>query len=205
MIERPLTGVGALIISPESSYESFATITEGHTKRSTNKLRGMQSLPMETAEWGETYEQTLERLFEEEIRFLPLSLLLKTKLCTCELAPGVLVHLYLYEIPSHNSIFLGSHNQEVSNLEWVSFVDILNEPTGSLRFRPGAYECVVSCLDYLKDPENFQPPVISFHQLRHQIPHVVFNLIEAGFSEREVLFQLGLAPQFLPNFQLLSH
>ena len=190
--ERHITGVGALIVSPETQPKKFLTIRERYTSKITNKLSGMDLLPMETGEVGEQAEDTLGRLFTEEVRISPVIRRLESCLCVCELAPGVFMHAYLYEALPNAEPQIGSRVGEVENIGWTPFVDVLNLPQTSLRFRPGVYETVLSYYDYLENPDRFYSRIFPYNSLRHKVPPQAFKLIERGVSQEEALSQLGL-------------
>lgn len=186
-----ISGVGVLIVGRNDLEKGFLTIKELNTSRKKNKLRGMVSLPMETKEIGESNDQTLERLFIEEVAigvYMPEK---RTKLCICELLPGVVLHAYLFEIDRRSSISLGSFMDEVSSLGWTNFGEIINASKGSLRFRPGVYEVVSSYFTFLKDREKFQPQIYRSNELMHQIPEEAFELAERIVSPSEALSQFS--------------
>ncbi len=194
MLQEQVAGVGAFIVVPSIPELGFLTIEEQSSKRLTNKLKGMRSLPMETIEIGENHQQALERLFREEVRIPVISHpdnLTRLKLSTCELTEGVILHAYLIELAPTLHPFgeIGSHKDEVGNVDWTNTMDVLMAK-GSLRFRPGVFEVVSSYIGYRARPETFTPFV--YTRLRDQVPMGIFDLMEQGISQTEALSRFGL-------------
>lgn len=194
-IEERTTGVGALIVVADTHRPDFLTIEETRTKRSSGKLKGMRSLPMETVEDGETHQQALARLLQEEVRLNTVCLageLIRLKLGRYELTPGVVLHAYVIEAPRDSGISVGS-GVDVQRPEWTSIEEVLATSRGSLRFRPGVKEIITTYLDYLQDKESFQQVIYSSDELANTVPNDVYDLIDQGTNETEALSQLGLA------------
>lgn len=186
---RPeIIGVGAFIVNPDIPSKGFIALQELITKRSTNKLAGMFSYPVETIEPGEDHNQALLRLFKEEIHIQPPLILPKIKLGQFLLLPGVSLHTYLFEVKSDVTIAVGSTPQEVKNPRWMTFQEVLAAPLG--RFRAGVYETVTEYLTYLQDPDNFH--INTYVRLRDWISEEVFNLMEAGCTKAEFLYRQTL-------------
>lgn len=190
LIEK-IGGIGALIISPQK--DKFLTIEELRTKRSTHKLAGQRSLPMETIIPGETREQTVHRLNQEEIQIVDFDLWEAHwgRLGDIEIAEAVVLHAIFFELPRDLKISLGSEVTEINSPEWVSLKEIMDEPKDSLHFRPGVFETVHLYDDYRRFSQ-FIPGILRFTDLRNRIPSGVFDLVEGGISVEEALFQLEL-------------
>lgn len=186
--QTELVGVGAFIVNRDISHQGFIALQELITKRSTNRLAGMFSYPMETIEPGEDHDQALKRLFKEEIHIQPPLILPKIKLGQFSLLHGVSLHTYLFEIGSDVTIAVGSTPQEVKNPRWVTFQEVLTAPLG--RFRAGVYETVIEYLTYLQDPDNFH--INTYVKLRDRISEEIFNLMEAGCTKAEFLYRQTL-------------
>lgn len=185
-----VAGVGALTI-----YENcFLGVQEGRPKRKTAKLSGMWSLPMETVEDGETHSDALIRLWQEEITpgAEAGKIELKNELCIVQLTPGVWLHSYIFESTSCFPAALGSSRGEILGARWISISEVLNDPIGSLRFRPGVYETVLSYSQYRSKKDDWS--ALIFPQTRVQVPSQVYDLIESGVSQNEALLHLGLVP-----------
>lgn len=196
LVER-VPGVGALIVVPEDPDRGFLTLRELRSKRSTHKVVGMLTLPMETVEPRENYAQAFERLTREEIqienfRYDPRAIV---RLCLCELRPGVVLHASILAVSPDADIIIGSESQEVADLRWTSFEDILNAPKGDLGIRPGTREVVQSYLEYRVNPTIYQPRAYGYDELHDRIPDEVFDLLEAGLSLEAALFRLKLASE----------
>jgi hypothetical protein len=184
-------GVAALIVNPQSN--TVLTIEERNTKRATNKIAGMRSIPMETRESNEPLRVTRRRLFIEEVRIQDLDYIRPAKtIGVFELSPGTGVYFYAYEIAGNPQILNGEDLNDVQNIGWTQIEDLINEPVGNLRFRPGNREGLIKYLDYKINPRYFRPEIIRFNQLLDSIPSNVFDLIENGLSVEEALSQLGL-------------
>lgn len=189
LIEK-LGGVGALIINAER--DSFLTIKELRTKRSTHKLANQRSSPWETIKPGETRRETFGRLQTEEIQILDFDLWDAhwDMLGMIEIAEGVVLHAAFFELPRDVEIRLGTEVTEVNDPRWIPLKEAMEEPPQSFRFRPGVYE-TVHLYDTYRKPNPFIPEICRFSDLRHKIPAKVFDLIEGGISAKEALSQLG--------------
>lgn len=195
-LEEKVTGVGALIVCPGWMDRGFLTIKELNSKRSTNKLAGMRSLPMETVEAGETHNLALKRMFFEETIPNPWlgGLLDTTLLCKAQLSPGVVLYSYLVEAPWQTTFSLGSDTQDVTDPHWMPRSRVLfPENNNHFAFRPGVFETIMSYNHRLRDPQNFEPQ--TFINLKNAVPDRVFDLMDQGVSQTEALSQLGLLPE----------
>lgn len=204
-----ITGVGALIVVPEDPDRGFLTLKELISKRSTHKVAGMRTLPMETLELGETHANAWDRLTKEEIQLgnvtYDSTVVGDNILCLCELRPGAVLHVSILEVPADAAIIIGSESQEVSDLRWTRFDDVLNAPRGDLGLRPGTREVVQSYLAYKMKPGDYSPRVYRYHNLQDKIPHRIFDLIEDGLSLEAALFRLNLASEPFARSVLLAH
>lgn len=193
-LSERVSGVGVLIIPDKNPPERFLTLVELHTKRSTNKLRGMQSFPMETIEDGEDHQQALIRLFEEEVRLdglLSPQNLTQIKLCRAELTPGVVLHTYLIELDKEPKIKLGTASGEVIDPRWTPLNEVVTTPN-SLKFRPGVFEAIRAYRAYQTSPEAFEPATFRYIELRDNVPKEIFDLIGQGLTETEAVYQYNL-------------
>lgn len=191
-----VAGVTAIFYIPGQTERFCPTVQELRTKRTTNKVALQRTVPMESAKMGESEEDTLLRLMGEEIRILnasPLDIIGGAKrISVSELNRGVFVPVYSVPVSSKTEFVLGTHKNEVANLSWTPMAEIYNEPAESLYFRPGNFEAIASHLLYLADPQNYQPRMISYSELKHTIPGKLFDLVETGVSTETALSQLGL-------------
>ena len=161
VIERE--GVGALIVR----NNSFLTVEEQRYNRRTQKIPGMRSIIYETVDPGESVEQALRRSLGEEVNlndFISSFSLTDVKLCEVQITPGIWLSAYLIQIdvPDDFVIKGSSEAEDVANPAWDLIYDLLNEPIGSLRFRPGNREILQSYMRYsqglLLQPDiYFQP------------------------------------------------
>lgn len=213
-------GVGAFIVVPENIERGFLTVQELTGKRLTSKLAGMRTLPMETVERGETHEMALRRMLFESAdtgksgEEIGLSFvkdkdhLTKQKLARCELSLGVVLHAYLIETTPDVVTRPGSWTHEVGEVEWTTLDDILLQPTGTLRFRPGVYETTLGYLQYLeslREGRCFSPSMYRYSELKNQVPSTVFDLMESGAIGTEVQSLLVQSPQPLRVLEELTH
>lgn len=194
-----VAGVGALIVVPKDPDRGFLTLEELISKRSSNKLRGSRTLPMETVEPGETHADAWERLTSEEIQLQNVGYdpreVTRNLLCKCELRPGVVLYTSVLEVPPDAAVIIGSESQEVANLRWTSFADVLNAPKGDLGIRPGTREVIQAYLAYMENPMSYELRIFMYSGLYDKIPDSVFDLIESGVSLVESLFRLKLASE----------
>lgn len=175
--ETKIEGVAAFIVLP--IHHKVVTIEELHTKRSTNKIAGMRSIPMETIEPGETHEEALIRLLKEEVRAEPLCNmhnLIRTKLTAFQMIPDVWVHTYYLEASYHTQISLGSEAKEVANLKWENIRDLVTHDIGSRQYRGGNRE---SAWSFYRWWRSYSIPDI-YPEITDRIPNRVFDDIEAG-------------------------
>lgn len=207
--EDRIAGLGILVVVPEEPGRGFASLRELRSRRSTNKLAGSMTVPMESVEVGETQAQALERLTREEIQLRDFTYdpgrVLNSRLVTCELRPGVWVPMYLLQVPSRVDIIVGSEAHEVSDLRWTPFEEITEAPASDLSLRPGTREAVLSYLDYLRNDGGFKPAFYRYLELGDRIPDAIFDLIEKGVSLKQALFRLGLASEPFARSLLLVH
>lgn len=206
-LEGRVAGVGALIVVPEDPGRGFLTLRELTSKRSTHKVAGMLTLPMETVKPGEEYAQTFERLTREEIqiknfRYDPRAV---TRLCLCELRSGVILHASVLEVSPDVDVIIGSESQEVADLGWTRFEDVLNAPVGDLGIRPGTRKVIQAHLSYKINPAGYTPQVYRYGDLQDYIPDKLFDMIESGISLEEALFRLKLASTPAARSLLLAH
>ncbi|EKD90799.1 MAG: hypothetical protein ACD_30C00090G0020 [uncultured bacterium] len=203
--EERIAGVGALIVCPEWMDRGFLSIEELRAKRSTNKLAGMRSIPMETVEGEETHNQALQRMFREEtIPSMNLgSSLDRTLLCSAQLSPGVVLYSYLIEVPWIIKFSSGADTQDVIEPRWIPRTSVLYpDPVNLFAFRPGVYETLVSYNRRLDNPQNFIPE--TFVNLKNLVSTEVFDLMDQGLSQTEALSRLGLVQQPYPDFPSLD-
>ena len=206
-IVRPKGGVGALIVIHEK--QQFITIVELHTNRPTNKLAGQISIPMESVELGERGRRPAWRkLFKQEVKSVNFNLkkIGQIFLGQFELVPEVMVHIRAFIVSSEVKIVLGSETAEVADLKWCRFDEVLSEPKGSLRFRPGVREVVETFrFKYLANPAQFRAGICRYQELQANIPQGAFDLVDRGFSVGEALSRLGIDGRFLANYPGLDH
>lgn len=210
--EKPKAGVGALIVIPDR--QQLLTIVEKDSNRPTNKLAGQIAIPMESMEpVDRDLRRAWRKLFKEEIkpvnfepRRIDQILLDKIFLGQFELVPQVIVNFRAFIVSPEVKIVLGSATSEVTDLKWRRFDEVLDEPKGSLRFRPGVREAVeIFCFEYLPNPAQFQAGILRHNKLQDNIPQEAFNLIEKGLSVNEALSQLGIDGRLSASYPDLGH
>lgn len=202
----PKAGVGALIVIPEKWQ--FLTLVELETNRPTNKLAGQRSIPMESVDYGnEDRRLAWKKLFKEEIKpvnFNPRKID-QMLLGQFELVPEIMVHMRAFLVFPTSEIGLGTHSSEVTDLKWLGFDEVLCEPRGSVRFRPGVRDVVETfCFKYLSNPDQFRPGICRYHELQNNIPQKVFDLIDQGFSVSKALSLSDCDPIPLINSLLVA-
>ena len=207
--QEAVAGLGVLVVVPEDHKRGFISLTELRSSRSTHKLAGSRTVPMESLEVGETQAQTLERLTKEEIQLRHFtydpSRVLSSRLVTCELRPGVRVPTYLLQVPPKTNIIVGSEAHEVADLRWTPFEEVLEAPKCDLSLRPGTREAILSYLDFSRNNGGFKPAIYKYSDLKDPIPDEVFDMVEAGLSVKASLFRLKLASAPFARSLLLVH
>lgn len=182
MLERQIEGVAAFIAAPK--YYRVLTIEELQTKRSTNKIAGMRSIPMETVEPGESYEDALRRLLEEEVmielgvNYSTSRLLSTCELCVFQMIPNVWVHTFFLGTAGTHMTRVGSEAKEVANPKWEHVRDILDHDLGSRLYRGGNRESVWSFLREMRNELYPRPDI--YEKITDRVPAWVFDEIEVG-------------------------
>ncbi len=176
VITENVIGVGVLLVTSDSR---FLTVQELKNKRSTGKIAGMRTAPMETVMDGESDADALKRLFQEEVVLNEAELPLDKKvlLCKIQLTNGVWLHGYLLQVEQPVFAAIGTENHEVSDPLWTSIEEVLHSNSDKRQFRPGVKELVLSYLNFLESPENFSPHF--FFQTQGQMPDEVFDSLGA--------------------------
>lgn len=174
-ITENVIGVGALVVTPDFQ---FLTVEELRTKRSTRKIAGMRTAPMETVFAGESDDKALTRLFQEEVVFNGTSLPLDKKvlLCKIQLTRGIWLHGYLLQIEQPSSVVIGTEGNEVANPVWTNIDEVIYSDPNEWLFRPGVRELILSYLNYLANPQHFSTQ--HFFQTRGEVPSIVFDFLE---------------------------
>lgn len=185
-IKESVVGVGVFIVTPDNR---LLTLEELTTKRVTGKIAGMRSLPMETVEAGETHEQAIERLFQEEVVVDWISASqTRILLCKAQLTPGVWLYSYLICVPETLTVGIGTDGGKVANPSWINTEDILSSQPSERRFRPGVRETIKSYLDWLaKKGNSFHPKV--YFNCEDEVPQEVFDRLEREAMQTAVLSQ----------------
>lgn len=171
-ITENVIGVGALLVTQDFR---FLTVQELKTKRSTGKIAGMRTAPMETVIEGESDDEALKRLFQEEVILQEIEPPLDKKvlLCKIQLTNGVWLHGYLLQIEQLALAVTGTENQEVSHPLWTSISEVLHSDPDDRQFRPGVRELVLSYLNFLASPEKFSAHF--FFRPQDKVPEEVFD------------------------------
>ncbi|MBI4028932.1 MAG: NUDIX hydrolase [Candidatus Blackburnbacteria bacterium] len=144
-------GVCLLVVTPDGL---FCAIQEKSSKRITQKLKGMFSAPFETVEAGESHQQALVRITQEEVRMETERLIMGPELCRIQLDPGVWLHTYVAIAEEKINLQDGIFEDEVSGACWIPLEEVEN-PTNK-RFRPGMREIVESYRAFLAEGEAFR-------------------------------------------------
>lgn len=207
-----ISGVGALIVTQDQPDRGFVSVVEQYSKRSSNKLVGMRTLPMETIKLGETHQQVLERLLYRPQGGEELILdnvynpdnLTEIKLGKYELTPGVVLHSYLLEVPFEIDLRIGTEVEEVGEIQWTKIEDVLNTPAENFRFRPAVYEVLKDYLRYLQDPHSYVVGEYCFNELKNRVPTYIFDLIDNGFILAEDVFRFVVQGLPLPQYGVLG-
>ncbi len=168
-------GVAAFIVKPP---HDVLTIEEFITKRSTNKIAGQRSVPMETVEEGEDIEHALKRLLDEEIRVKPLVTERLTQHEICRFRPlgHILVRTFYLEANNLSVVLTGSEVTEVGNPEWEPITTLIGHPLGSRRYRGGNRESGWSGLNFHMG-KNQMPDI--YESVIDEIPSEAFDMLEA--------------------------
>src|SRR3989344_4633533 len=151
-ITENVIGVCALLVTSDFR---FLTVQELKTKRSTGKIAGMRTAPMETVVDGESDDDAINRLFQEEVVLYGIQLTLDKKvlLCKIQLTKGVWLHGYLLQIEKPVLAAIGTEKHEVAGPFWTSIEEVLQSNPDDRQFRPGVRELVLSYLTFLESPE----------------------------------------------------
>ncbi|OGY10151.1 MAG: hypothetical protein A3A58_02500 [Candidatus Blackburnbacteria bacterium RIFCSPLOWO2_01_FULL_41_27] len=175
-ITENVIGVGVLLVTPDFR---FLTVQELKTKRSTGKIVGMRTAPMETVIDGESDDDAIKRLFQEEVVLNEAELPLDKKvlLCKIQLTKGVWLHGYLLQIEQPVLAAIGTEKHEVSDPFWTSIEEVLQSNPDDRQFRPGVRELVLSYLTFLESPENFSPHL--FFRTQGKVQDEVFDSLGA--------------------------
>lgn len=119
-----IRGVAAVIMNP---CGEIAVIRENESKRSTHKLAGMESIPMETQEPGETKMDTLKRmLFDEELGGL--HSLPDSFRRICQFRPRPHVKVDTYALYTDSLVIPPGSGKDVGQLRWVNPEEVLKSP-----------------------------------------------------------------------------
>lgn len=204
--EWKIRGVAALIVNP--ARNSFLTVEERETKRSTNKIAGMRTIPMETVNLGEDLESAFERLFHEEFQLINFDTRNATRrrLGVFELTLQATVYLDFFELGEEVTVILGSESHEVTNPAWIEFHEVMIEPIGSNRFRPGTRDGAETYIAYRTNPSRFIPRFCRSDELKDKIRPEIFEMAEMdGTTSKEVLSRLGLHSVSPSSIPILAH
>lgn len=140
MSKEVVAGVAALIVVPQT--DSFLAIRELISSERTIKLAGMFSPPMESAIVGESSEQTLVRLFQEEVSF-PSAARFRFYGQLCRLKyPGFIVDGFVFLSDEEYLVQEGTTKDEVERPVWKPLSVVERSPIGNFDFRPGARELI---------------------------------------------------------------
>ncbi len=180
-ILETIAGVCALIVTQGGL---FVAVQETRHSRITNKVPGMVSAPMETVKPGETHQQALKRLLEEEVKVIGLeNPQARVKLCQVQLSPGVWIHAYFLEVREQLPLESGNDGDTI-NPQWMNMNKIMETDPNKGRFRPGMREIAQSYLTRLQCLQNggvYESGVYFVPQ--GSVPEEVFSQIEANLVE----------------------
>lgn len=187
-----LTGVGALLVDPITNC--FLAVTELCPKRSTNKIPGSISFPMETKLVGELEKDAFRRLAREEVQLVNLDLLNlpNGSLGRYELADGVVLKARYFEVPFGTKIIIGTEVEEVANARWMPLEEVSNLPSGPFPLRPGVREVTQRYMVHRVNSLNHYFRLVRHGELVDKIPDRVFDLIEGGLTTEIALNQYYL-------------
>lgn len=168
------SGVGAFIVTPDGY---FLTIEEGETKRQTGKIKGMRSLPMETVEPGETFQEALVRAInDEEVQAPELNnFVTEQKLCQIQNTPGVWLHVYLIRVPTPFALQEGNA-PDALHPKWMHIHEVLSSKTEERAFRPGTREVIVSYIDLITNGSTHSPQI--YFRCQDEVPQKIFDALE---------------------------
>lgn len=170
--QEDIVGVGVLVVTGD--YQ-FLTVRELNTKRTTGKLAGMLSIPMETRQGQESDIQTLCRLFDEEVRLDSVAdptKLRKIHLCNIQLRNEVCLHVWCIPFTDKPSVRQGTDTQDVSDPTFTSLDEVLKSEPKDLTFRPGVRETAISLLNLLNRREGFITE--NYFDTRDKVPEESF-------------------------------
>lgn len=167
-------GVGLLLVNYSEIKPEILTIIEHNTNYSTHKITGMRSFPMETLEPNENDQDAIRRLLEEEIT-TDLDISRLQLLSQVEIRPRVILRGYFLETAIKPTVNIGNFKHEVSSPKWLLIDEILHDPIGSLRFRPGVKEMLTCYQTYKTSQEVFCPKFIGYSNLFEYIPEHLYE------------------------------
>jgi len=137
---RPIQAVAAIIVDPR---DQIYTVVETNTRREYGKETGMRTIPMETLDPGEIPDQTLSRLFVEEVDE-ELTIVRREPFGLYGLNIAA-ARLFLVHVERNGGLTNGnnhhSNGYEVRDPMWMKPEDLLQE-----RVRMGVHEMIE---DYL--------------------------------------------------------
>ncbi|OGE43232.1 hypothetical protein A3B45_00725 [Candidatus Daviesbacteria bacterium RIFCSPLOWO2_01_FULL_39_12] len=209
-------GVCPLIIN-STNPNLYLGVQERTWKRETNKLAGMWSPAFETVEPGESHLATLKRCIGagcgEEISIVGGEITIpdnldNSLLCKVQLSSGIWLYVYPLVASNDLEVVTGLYTHEVQTPAWISdsLVVASKYRPGNFTFRPGVLEISESLREQKANRWTYRPRI--YENPVNSVPTEVFDLLEAGISQNEALYRLGLGPQQLlkpdPSGRLLS-
>lgn len=190
--------VGAFIIARHYPEDLFLGVSHVGSKRISGRLGQELQLSIftETKNKGETDQQALERMLKVEEAFIGgisdkptiAGVRLSTSILRTDTTEALL-HTYLLEtdLDAGTKIMDG----EIAEIGWVPLDTVLNAPSGAWWIRASVHETIQDYRRWQNNPKHFAPGF--YDNLRHYPHPEIYALLEEGFSEREVLYRLGLS------------
>ena len=176
-----MKGVGILIVTSDGK---FLSIEEKTSNRKTGKKKGARSFPMETVQGGESYQQALKRLLQEEVVLDSVAINSLKKLCQVEIRNGVWLHSYLLHLPKSITIPVGS-STDVTDPVWVDIDQVLKNGQG-LTFRPGVRETLLEYKRYLQTGSTSL-----LEEYRGEIEQSLRHILPRKFTKKTLESVLG--------------
>lgn len=218
-----VAGVCPVLYKP-SNPEMVLILQENEWKRQTGKLANMWGLPYETVEPNgfdllESHKEAIGRCTGdinnsgEEIRVLRGAVLIpedleRSKLSIVRISPPEIaawVHAYACPVTEDFLAERGRFYKEIGGLVWANASRLLATQRGRERIKPlraGTYEILPDLFASLRDETR---PVGIYPNPFNLPPWEIYDLLEAGLSQREALSRVGIDPKILEDSHFLIH
>lgn len=186
--------VGALVIARGNPHV-FLGVTHTCYSEISEKLPSQVSFPTETKHPGEPDENALGRMLREEELFVE-GVSDTARLADVHLATSTLVtrlgvaRLRIYGFRIDLGARMRILDGEIAQAGWVFRQTASSAPEGSWWVRWPVADALDDIEAWSSNPTDYNPRNHLEH--KHRVPTGVFELLDGGSNEREVLAQLGL-------------